>query len=163
MKRKTHPSKHPNSPTDSKIHTYSVEMPRLPEDYTSLMRNTGPFYAPYQVYRSGPETSTLLCKQRGYIGDTFWKREGWVDVDVVVPANSTVEFNDAISMCRNWDLKSITITPPSEAEPFPARHRQAPEDSPCDGHSRHFQPNGAVGEHRADVGLGQIRRPLERR
>jgi hypothetical protein len=118
MKRKTHP---PTASTDSKIHTYSVEMPRLPQDYKSLNRHTGPFYDPYQVYRSGPEPSTLTCKQRGYIDDPLgWKREGWVDVEVVVPANSTVEFNDAISMCRNWDLKSITITPPSDAEPLPA-------------------------------------------
>lgn len=121
MKQKTHPSKHPNTSTDSKIHTYSVEMPRLPEDYKSLNRHTGPFYDPYQVYNSGPETSTLLCKQRGYIDDFLgWKREGWVEVEVVVPANSKVEIEDAISMCRNWDLKSITITPPSYAEPFPA-------------------------------------------
>ena len=66
MKRKTHP---PTALTDSKIHTYSVEMPRLPQDYKSLNRHTGPFYDPYQVYRSGPEPSTLTCKQRGYIDD----------------------------------------------------------------------------------------------
>jgi hypothetical protein len=115
MKRKTNPSKK----LDSRIDTYSGQIPKLPADYRSLRPDIGPFYDPYRVYRSGPEPSTLICTQRGYIDDTpGWKREGWIDVEVVVPPNSRVIIEDARSMCGKWNLKSITITPPSDIAPL---------------------------------------------
>lgn len=123
MKRKASPSKQ----LDPRIETYSVEMPKLPADYKSLRPDYAPFYDPYRVYRSGPEPSTLICKQRGYIEDApGWKREGWIDVEVVVPPNSRVIIEDARSMCGKWNLKAITITPPPETDPPPAPVQRGP-------------------------------------